>query len=128
MKFLSGKWILGVKIWVDLLMFTAEWQTVSFYLLDSMWMTSHMRSSIQVASTTSGCHPPTSSSSVLKVSNNWLKVCCYMLTLHSYFAAGQASLQENRITSLEKFTEVLKCLQVLWLVFFFFSLFLLIIW
>ena len=113
MKFLLGKWILGVKIWVDLLMFTAGRQTVSFYLLDSMWMTSRVHSSVQVASTTSGCHPPTLSSSMLKVSNNWLKVCCYMLTLHSYFAASQASLQENRITSLEKLMKVLKCLQVL---------------
>ena len=40
MKFLSGKWILGVKTHVNLLTFTAGRQTAGFHVLDSMWTTS----------------------------------------------------------------------------------------
>lgn len=59
--------------------------------------------------------------------NNWSKVCWYMSILQSYFAASQATLQENRITLLEMLMKVLKCLQVLSWFSFSFLFFLLII-
>ena len=37
MNFFSLKWIWGVKIRVNLLMFTAGRQTTGFHVLDSMW-------------------------------------------------------------------------------------------
>ena len=40
MKFLSGKWVYGVKIRVNLLTLTARRQATGFHVLDSMWTTS----------------------------------------------------------------------------------------
>ena len=40
MKFLSGKWVYGVKIRVNLLTLTARRQATGLHVLDSMWTTS----------------------------------------------------------------------------------------
>ena len=43
MKFLSGKWVYGVKIRVNLLTLTARRQATGLHVLDSMWTTSQAR-------------------------------------------------------------------------------------